>query len=95
MLSEVAFVGGATVCLYVDSIAASDVRATEDVDCVIELAGYHQLPDTEARLRKLGFANAHSKGEPICRWLYKGIKVDVMPTDGKIFGFSNRWYKEG
>ncbi|HED38207.1 MAG TPA: hypothetical protein ENI76_08180 [Ignavibacteria bacterium] len=27
--------------------------------------------------------------------IYQKIKVDVMPTDEKILGFSNIWYKEG
>ena len=31
----------------------------------------------------------------ICRWNYKGITVDVMPTDPSILGFSNPWYFEG
>lgn len=37
--SEVTFVGGATSCLYIDDPAVGDVRPTEDVDCVVELAG--------------------------------------------------------
>src|SRR4051812_1067118 len=32
---------------------------------------------------------------PICRWDYDGLTVDVMPTDGKILGFNNRWYSDG
>ena len=31
----------------------------------------------------------------ICRYLVKGIVVDVMPTAEGILGFANRWYKEG
>jgi len=29
---------------------------------------------------------------PLYRWTIGGIKVDVMPTDEKILGFSNKWY---
>jgi len=25
-------------------------------------------------------------------WMYRSVKVDVMPTDSAILGFSNRWY---
>jgi predicted nucleotidyltransferase len=32
---------------------------------------------------------------PICRKLYKGIKVDFMPTEENILQFTNKWYKEG
>ncbi len=46
----------------------------------------------EERIRKQGFENDRKM---ICRWHYEGITVDIMPTDPKILGFSNRWYKEG
>jgi hypothetical protein len=42
-------------------------------------------------LRAKGFANDTSKGAPICRWIFNDIKVDVMPTDSEILGFSNKW----
>ncbi len=29
----------------------------------------------------------------MCRWLIDRMKLDVMPTDETILGFSNRWYK--
>jgi hypothetical protein len=28
----------------------------------------------------------------VCRWAIDGMKLDVMPTDAQILGFSNRWY---
>lgn len=34
-------------------------------------------------------------GGPICRWFYEGIKVDIMPVDGKHLGFTNKWYPLG
>lgn len=30
----------------------------------------------------------------ICRFRYNEIILDVMPTDQKIFGFGNPWYKK-
>lgn len=30
----------------------------------------------------------------ICRWFYDDVILDVMPTDEKILGFGNCWYKE-
>lgn len=35
---EVAFVGGAVAELYASDPAASEIRPTQDVDCVIELS---------------------------------------------------------
>lgn len=91
---EMVFVGGAVAELYADNLASSEIRPTNDVDCVIEITRL-QFTQLEEGLRARGFTNDTSKGAPICRWIYNDIKVDVMPTDPKILGFSNRWYKEG
>ncbi|WP_425290776.1 hypothetical protein [Spirosoma linguale] len=91
---EVVFVGGATVSLYADAPTASEVRPTNDVDVVIELATYGSYSDLDARLRQLGFQNDVMSGV-ICRYKVQGITVDVMPTDPSILGFSNRWYADG
>ena len=92
---EMVFVGGAVAELYADNPAASEIRPTLDVDCVIEIGSRLQFAKMEENLRALGFTNDISKDAPICRWIYKDIKVDVMPTDSKVLGFSNRWYEEG
>jgi len=92
LLSHVTFVGGSTTLLLVDEAAHHGVRYTEDVD-VTTLVEYHKFSD---RLRKQGFRE--DQDGPICRWVYdsdlgKG-KLDVMPIDESILGFSNYWYKE-
>ncbi len=92
---EMVFVGGAVAELYADNPAASEIRPTLDVDCVIEISSRLQFARLEENLRARGFKNDTSKGAPICRWLYKDIKVDVMPTDPNVLGFTNRWYEEG
>jgi len=89
------FVGGAVAELYAENSAASDIRPTLDVDCVIELRSSAAHAQLEDDLRAQGFTNDTSPGAPICRWVYQGIKVDVMPTDSTILGFSNKWYPEG
>ncbi|MDB4582382.1 hypothetical protein N9164_04460 [Draconibacterium sp.] len=92
---EMVFVGGAVAELYADNPAASEIRPTIDVDCVIEISSRLQFARLEENLRARGFTNDMSEGAPICRWIYKDIKVDVMPTDSSVLGFSNRWYEEG
>lgn len=92
---EMVFVGGAVAELYADNPAASEIRPTLDVDCVIEISSRLQFAKMEENLRTQGFKNDTSEGAPICRWIYKSIKVDVMPTDSDVLGFSNRWYEEG
>jgi predicted nucleotidyltransferase len=70
------------------------VRPTDDVDLVVEVAGYGNYAGLEQALRRIGFANDQTSGV-ICRFLIKGIIVDVMPTDSTILGFTNRWYAAG
>jgi hypothetical protein len=95
ILNQFVFVGGTVVELYASSDTYQEARQTDDVDCVVEvtsLANYYVL---EEKLRQLGFKDDMFEDGPICRKLYKGIKVDVMPTEEHILKFSNRWYKEG
>lgn len=99
---QVVFVGGATVSLYVEDSVSMDVRATDDVDVVVELASYVGYSHLDAQLRSLGFQNDIMSGV-ICRYRLPGVLVDiieslvvdVMPTKPEILGFSNRWYVEG
>jgi hypothetical protein len=89
---EVVFVGGAVVELLVSDPGAPPQRLTGDIDAVIEVAsraGYYAFAE---QLRALGFVEDRSPGAPLCRWLVEGIRVDLMPTDESILGFSNRWY---
>ena len=89
---EMVFVGGAVAELYADNPAASEIRPTIDIDCVIEISSKLEFAKLEENLRTKGFKNDTAI---ICRWIYKNIKVDVMPTDSKVLGFSNRWYEGG
>jgi len=92
---KVVFVGGSVAELYADYPDISDIRTTTDVDCFLELHTYHNYSKLEEKLRKLGFKDDTTQGAPICRKIYRGIKVDFMPNDEKVLGFSNRWYVDG
>ena len=95
MKDEVVFVGGSVAELYADDPASSDIRATLDIDCVIEISSRMRYNELEERLRAKGFRNDMTQGAPICRWIYKRVIVDVMPIDENILGFTNQWYKGG
>jgi predicted nucleotidyltransferase len=95
MLDQFVFVGGTVVELYAASETYTDVRQTDDVDCVVEVANLSNYYMLEEKLRTLGFYDDMDADAPICRKIYKGIKVDIMPTDENILQFTNKWYKEG
>jgi len=93
--NELVFVGGSVAELYVDNPAAYDIRPTQDIDCVIELSSRTAHAKLEEELRAKKFANDTTQGAPICRWIYQDIKVDVMPTNPDVLGFTNIWYDDG
>jgi len=94
LLDDVVFVGGCAAGLLITDPAAPPTRETMDVDVIVELASrcdYHIL---SAKLRKQGFREDQSDGAPMCRWIFQHVKVDIMPTNSAILGFSNRWYAD-
>ncbi len=95
ILMRMVFVGGAVASLYYQDPAASRIRPTLDVDCVLKISSRMQYNTIEDELRNRGFRNDMRPGAPICRWIYEGVTVDVMLTEETILGFSNRWYDEG
>jgi len=82
---EVVFVGGATVSLYADR-RTEETRPTDDIDVIIELGAHKDYAAIDERLRKLGFVNDQESGV-ICRYIVKGITVDVMPAHDRTLGF--------
>lgn len=93
LLDELVFVGGCTTGLLITDEAAADVRPTYDVDVIAEISSYADYTVFSERLRVLGFMEDNSEGAPICRWTSGKLKLDLMPLDEHILGFSNRWYR--
>ncbi|MEK6663372.1 MAG: hypothetical protein AABY73_05835 [Pseudomonadota bacterium] len=92
LCDQLVFVGGCAVDLLLTDPAAAAPRVTYDVDLLAEVAalpGYHAM---EKQFSRLGFKRDMSEDAPICRWLFRDLQVDLMPTDSAILGFANRWY---
>ncbi len=92
---QVTYVGGAVIPLYIKDPAAEKPRTTLDVDTVVKTTTYGEYVKTENKLRSIGLKQSRDPGDPVCRWKYKDLKIDVMPAKGEFFGFSNEWYEEG
>jgi len=86
------FLGGCATALLIDDPVASDVRTTLDVDCIVDVLSLGQYYQLEKLLIKQGFKKSMDDNV-ICRWYYDDVILDVMPTDEKILGFGNPWYK--
>lgn len=92
LCSRVVFLGGAVVDLLITEPVSAVTRPTDDVDVVVEVAGYIGYQQLEAELRTLGFKNVIEG--PICRFRHGELLLDAMPTDADVFGFGNRWYAD-
>lgn len=90
---KVVFVGGVTVSLYAERETA-EIRETQDVDILVEIASTWDYAAIEEQLRKIGFQN-DPDSTFVGRYLHQGLIVDLMATEENILGFTNKWYKEG
>jgi predicted nucleotidyltransferase len=96
--NEVAFVGAATIVLWITDPAAPAPRPTNDVDVVVEVTTPNAFHDFQARLRSRGFRE-DIDSRVICRWRYgeagdgSDLILDVMPAAGELLGFENPWQR--
>jgi predicted nucleotidyltransferase len=94
LVDQVAFVGGATIVLWITDLGAPPPRPTKDVDVVIEVTTPNAFHDFQARLRARGFQEDIDSGV-ICRWRYndgsEDLILDAMPSAGELLGFENPW----
>jgi predicted nucleotidyltransferase len=95
LLARLAFVGGCTTGLFItDDFAKEEVRYTDDVDLIIDLVGYAGWAELMGQLREKGFSES-MEDDVVCRMRLGELKVDFMPDDESILGFTNRWYAKG
>jgi len=89
-----AFLGGCAVWLLVDRPDLTDFRPTEDVDVIIEVVTLGELYKLEEQLRAAGFRHDTAEDAPICRWIVRGCRVDIMPIDSRELGMNSQWFRE-
>ena len=95
LCDRMVFVGGCATGLLLTNPAAAGVRATEDVDAIIEvvtLVGYYAL---QPLLAKRGFQQTMESNTPPFRWFWNSMQLDLVPVDEHVLGFANRWYRPG
>ena len=89
-----AFVGGSIVGFLLDVPELSPVRATDDVDVILEIVTSEKYSNVEERLRGLGFDHDMRPDAPRCRWILGTLTVDIMPTEGSGLGLNTAWFTE-
>ena len=91
--NEMVFLGGCATGILITDAAVPTIRATKDVDAIVQVATKSDYYLLSEKLRKQGFSEDTGDDAPLCRWKTESVVLDVMPTDSKILGFGNKWYK--
>lgn len=91
LLAEVMVVGGCSPALILDLNSAPDLRPTYDVDIVVQAEDYGEYFRFVEKIKESGFEER--EGDPIGRYVSGELVIDLIPTEARVLGFSNRWYK--
>lgn len=91
--NDFVLIGGCATGLLITDITTTKVRPTIDVDLVASLATRSEYDQIAKKLRERGFVE-DATSDVICRWKIGSYLIDIIPTDKKVFGFGNAWYKE-
>ena len=88
---EMVFLGGCATGLLITDPAAPPIRATRDVDVIVEVGSLAEYYRISASLRQREFFEDRAEQAPVCRWTGHGVILDVMPTRPDILGFGSEW----
>ncbi|MHC4057503.1 hypothetical protein LL067_08265 [Yersinia pseudotuberculosis] len=94
---KMTFVGGCTTGLLVtDEFTREQIRHTDDVDLIMHVMSYTSYSALQQELQAHGFKIEvpDDDGAPICAMKLGDLRVDFMPDDENILGFTNRWYRK-
>ncbi len=94
---KMTFVGGCTTGLLVtDEFTREQIRHTDDVDLIMHVMSYTSYSALQQELQAHGFKIEvpDDDGAPICAMKLGDFRVDFMPDDENILGFTNRWYRK-
>lgn len=91
---DYAFTDGSIVSFLLDNPGLSPVRATDDVDVILEVVANLRYSAVEAKLRELNFEHDMTPDAPMCRWKLGTLVVDIMPVEGARLGLNTKWFKE-
>lgn len=98
LCQQMTFVGGCTTgLLLTDDFTKEQVRHTDDVDLIVHIIGYLGFSKLQEELRQKGFTcpiPENGEDPPICAMYLGDLRVDFMPDDEEVLGFSNRWYRQ-
>lgn len=91
---DFAFLGGSVLSLLITDTDADAIRVTKDVDVMMNIRSRKEYHRVDQMLEGLGFRHDTREDAPVCRWVYDGVTVDVLPIREDVLGWSSRWFEE-
>ena len=91
---DFAFLGGSVLSLLVTDDGVDAIRVTKDVDVMLDIRSRKDYHRVDEMLESLGFRHDIREDAPVCRWIYDGVTVDVLPIRKDVLGWSSRWFEE-
>lgn len=91
LMDQLLLVGGCATGLLITDPGSAPIRATFDVDFVLEAIRYQEYASFEKQLTDRQFRPGHEEDDPICRFRREDLVLDVMAS-GNVHGFHNPWY---
>jgi len=91
---DYAFLGGSVLSLLITDIEADTIRVTKDVDVMMNIRTRKEYHLVDRMLEAIGFVHDTRDEAPICRWIYDGVTVDVLPIREDVLGWKSKWFEE-
>lgn len=91
---EYTYLGGSVLSILVTDPTVDTIRVTKDVDVIVNVRTRKQFHDAEGALYKAGFRQDMREDAPVCRWIYNGVTVDVLPVRKEVLGWESKWFEE-
>lgn len=91
---DFAFLGGSILSLLITDHTVDSIRVTKDIDIMVDVRSRKAFHEAEELLVKHGFKHDMRDDAPICRWVYDGITVDVLPAREDVLGWNSKWFEQ-
>ena len=91
---RLAFLGGSVLSILVTDKTVDAIRVTKDVDIMMDIRTRGEYHQVDALLERLGFRHDTREDAPICRWIYDGVTVDILPIREDVLGWKSKWFAE-
>ncbi len=94
-LSNMVFVGGGVLNLYITDQAVTQCRPSCEIDAILNVDSRLEFLQFADQLEDRGLQFVESVEELPLYWTYQGVDLHLIPIHTEILGYFNKWHEEG